>query len=75
MEENVDRLPVPDVLSGPLLAKSQQRGRGKGQKLFQPIFNVVMASDGEETAKQLINSHSKAVNVVGMPLQLCLVCT
>ena len=29
VEEDVDRLPVSDVLSGPLLAKPQQGGRCK----------------------------------------------
>ena len=51
VEENVHGLPVPDVLSGPLLAKPQQRGRCKSQELFQPVFNVVVASNGEEAAQ------------------------
>ena len=32
-----------------------------------------MAPNGEEAAQQLIDSHGKAVNVVGVPLQLGLV--
>ena len=40
VQQDVDRLSVPDALLVVLLGKPQQAGRGKGQELFQPAEKI-----------------------------------
>ena len=45
VKENVDALPVPDVLAGPLLAQPQEAGGGQCKELLEPVLDVVMKKD------------------------------
>ena len=72
MKENVDALPVPDVLAGPLLAQPQEAGGGQGKELLEPVLDVVMTTDAEQAAKQLVDGRGQAVDVVTVTLQLSL---
>ena len=51
VEEDVDTLPVPDVLPGTLLAQPEQAGGGESQKLLQSVLDVIMTTNREETAE------------------------
>jgi len=73
VEKNIDRLPILDILPGALLPQPQQTGRGERQELLEPILNIVVSPDGEESAQQLVDGHGEAVDVVGVTLQLRLV--
>ena len=44
MEEDVDTLPVPDVLPRALLTQPQQAGGGQGQELLQSVLDVIVTS-------------------------------
>ena len=72
VKENVDALPVPDVLAGPLLAQPQEAGGGQGKELLEPVLDVVMTTDAEQAAKQLVDGRGQAVDVVTVTLQLSL---
>ena len=73
VEEDVDTLPVPDVLPRALLAQPQQARGGQGQELLQPVLDIVVTSEAEQTAEQLVDGGGEAVDVVAVPLQLGLV--
>ena len=73
VEEDVDALPVPDVLPRALLAQPQEAGGGEGQELLQSVLDVVVAADGEEAAEELVDGRGEAVDVVAVTLQLGLV--
>ena len=45
VEEDVDALPVPDVLPSAFLTKPQQTGGGQSQELLEPVLDVVVAAD------------------------------
>ena len=44
VEEDVDTLPVPDILPRALLTQPQQAGRGQGQELLQSVLDVIVTS-------------------------------
>ena len=72
MEQDVDTLPVPDVLPGALLTQSQEAGGGQGQELLESVLDVIMTSEAEQAAQQLVDGCGQAVNVVTVTLQLSL---
>ena len=70
VEEDVDTLPVPDVLPGALLAQPQQAGGGEGQELLQAVLDVVAAADGEHGAEDLVHGQRQRVDVVLVAVEL-----
>ena len=72
VEQDVDTLPVPDVLPGALLAQSQEAGGGEGQELLESVLDVIVTPEAEQAAQQLVDGRGQAVNIVAVTLQLSL---
>ena len=72
VEQDVDTLPVPDVLPGALLAQSQEAGGGQGQELLESVLDVIVTPKAEQAAQQLVDGRGQAVNIVAVTLQLSL---
>ena len=89
VKEDVDTLPVPDILPCALLTQPgkfvlfylcsivvlvyflpQQAGGGQGQKLLQSVLDIIVTSEAEQAAKQLVNGRGQAVDIVTVTLQL-----
>lgn len=71
VQQDVDGLPVLDViLGGAFLRQSQEGGGSEGQKLFKPVFDVIVAGGGEEDAENLVDRQGQAVNIVLMAVKL-----
>ena len=65
IEQDVDRLPVFEVLLDVIIGKPQEAGRGQSEKLLESVFDVLVTAEREENAEQLIHGHGQAVDVVG----------
>ena len=48
----------------------QQAGGGQGQKLLQSVLDIIVTSEAEQAAKQLVNGRGQAVDIVTVTLQL-----
>ena len=72
VEEDVDTLPVPDVLPRALLTQPQEAGGCQGQELLQPILDVIVTPQAEQAAQQLVDGRGQAVDIVAVTLKLSL---
>lgn len=70
IEQDVDRLPVFEVLLDVIIGKPQEAGRGQSEKLLESVLDVLVTAEREENAEQLIHGHGQAVDVVGVTFQL-----
>lgn len=74
VEEDVDRLPVLDLLprghGAPVLRQSQERGTRQSQEFLQPILDVISPTDCEENPERLVDSCRKTMDVVLVTVQL-----